>query len=70
MIYLRKILGVIRMDKIHNTKIRDRLNRNQNLGDTLRVKQLSYFGHTKRMPSYTCHINSPWKDLLLENAHY
>ncbi len=52
MTYLRKILGVTRMDRIHNTKIRDRLNNNQNLVDIIHAKQLSYFTYINRMPPY------------------
>ena len=49
---LRKIRGVTRLDKIRNTAIREALNFHISIVNRVRVKQLTYFGHVKRMPSY------------------
>ena len=47
---LRRIMGVSRRDKIRNATIRDTLDVQTTLVDRIRAKQLSYFGHVKRMP--------------------
>ena len=49
---LRKILGVTRLDKVRNTAIRESLNFHISIVNRVRAKQLSYFGHVKRMPSF------------------
>ena len=49
---LRKIWGVTRLDKIRNTAIRESLNFHISIVNKVRAKQLSYFGHVKRMPSF------------------
>ena len=49
---LRKIRGVTRLDKIRNTAIREALNFHISIVNRVHVKQLTYFGHVKRMPSY------------------
>ncbi|XP_072017475.1 uncharacterized protein [Amphiura filiformis] len=47
---LRKILGVTRRDRIRNTSIRDTLDYQCTVMNKIRAKQLSYYGHVKRMP--------------------
>ena len=61
---LRKILGVTRLDKVRNTKIREKLNYHRDLIDTVQTKKLKYFGHIVRMQ------NSRYPKILLEgNIH-
>ena len=48
---LRKIRGVTKLNKIRNTAIREALNFHIAIVNGIRVKQLTYFGHVKRMPS-------------------
>ncbi|XP_072042920.1 uncharacterized protein [Amphiura filiformis] len=47
---LRQILGVTRRDRIRNTSIRDTLDYQCTVMNKIRAKQLSYYGHVKRMP--------------------
>ena len=49
---LRKIRGVTRLDKARNTAIRESLKFHISIVNRARAKQLSYFGHVKRMPSF------------------
>ena len=49
---LRKIRGVTRLDKVRNTAIRESLNLHISIVNRVRAKQVSYFGHVKRMPSF------------------
>ena len=49
---LRKIQGVTRLDKVRNTAISESLNFHISLVNRVRAKQLSYFGHVQRMPSF------------------
>ena len=49
---LRKILGATRLDKVRNTAIREALNCHISIVNRVRVKQLTYFSHVKRVPSY------------------
>ena len=46
---LRRILGVTRLDKIRNTKIKESLNLDQDVLNRIVVKRLKYFGHINRM---------------------
>ena len=47
--FLRKIVGVTRLDQIRNTRIREELNL-QPLLLEIEKSQLKYFGHARRMP--------------------
>ena len=61
---LRKILGVTRLDKLRNSKIRDNLNYHDDLISTIKTKKPKYFGHIMRMKS------SRYPKILLEgNIH-
>ena len=46
---LRKIMGVTRLDKIRNQKIRETLGHNRTVLDIIRDRRLKYFGHIIRM---------------------
>ena len=46
------ILGVSRRDKLRNTSIRETTKYQISIVDKIKTKQLSYFGHTIRMPNY------------------
>ena len=46
---LRRILGVTRLDKIRNTKIKESLNLDRDVLNRIAVKKLEYFGHINRM---------------------
>ena len=59
---LRKILGVTRLDKIRNTRIRERLNYHKDLIASIQIKKLKYFGHITRMK------NSRYPKILLEGT--
>ena len=50
MMCLRKIMGVSRLDKIRNTKIRQTLGLNYTVIDRITQKRMKFFGHIKRMP--------------------
>ena len=65
MMCLRKILGVIRMDKIRNTSIRQTLGIKNTITVLVAYKRLRYFGHVKRMsstrnPNLVLGITCPW----------
>ena len=49
MMCLRKILGVSRLDKIRNTKIRQTLNLKHTIIDQVNQKRMRFFGHIQRM---------------------
>ena len=46
---LRRILGVTRLDKIRNTKIKEPLNLDQDVLNRIVVKRLKYFARINRM---------------------
>ena len=46
---LSRILGVSRLEKISNTKIKESLNLDQDVLNRTETKKLKYFGHVKRM---------------------
>ena len=49
MMCLRKIIGVSRLDKIRNTKIRQSLGLDYTVIDRVTQKRMRFFGHIKRM---------------------
>ena len=49
MLCLRKIMGVARLDKIRNTKIRQSLGLKYNVIDKVTQRRMWFFGHIKRM---------------------
>ena len=51
MMYLRKIMGVTRLDKIRNTTIRQTLGMEFTILDRISLRRLRYFGHIQRMPT-------------------
>ena len=57
---LRRILGVTRLDKIRNTKIKESLNLDQDVLNRIVVKRLKYFGHINRMQN-TRYPKRQWK---------
>ena len=50
--YYYQTRGVTRLDKVRNTVIRESLNFHISIVNRVCAKQLSYFGHVKRMPSF------------------
>jgi hypothetical protein len=52
MMCLRKILGVSRLDKIRNTKIRQSLGLKNTVTDLINQKRMRFFGHIKRMKNH------------------
>ena len=47
-----KMQGVKRLDKIRNIAIRESLNFHTSIINRVHAKQLTYFGHVKKMPSF------------------